>query len=794
MGNPIYHFGPFSLSPLARELRKDGQLITLYASAFDCLVYLVEHRERPVGKDELISAVWGRVDVSDSLVAQTIVRLRRILGDAGNEQHSIKTIARVGYRWMPDTHVAEQSAPDMPVEPDVAVADMAGQALKDAGRPEVIAPLRKPFRPWRYGLVAILLIVVGAAGYTAWRGIHPAASPAGAHFDQGAAIVLPAEVNAPEDWKWLHFGLMDLISNRLRDASIPTETSQAVLDLLKENGNAQGNGTSVPAGFALVIETHVSLNGDSWLVHLDAKGPGGKMWKAESSSGDVLKAARAASDVLLAQLGYGVKGEGGQASANTSQELMQRIDAARLAGQPAVARELISKAPPELRASPEMAYILASIDCDEGKSDVCKQELLDLLRRLPDKQNPALHGKILTTLALIYSQQGDTEKSLATLTEAIGILQEHDKEALATALLDRAYMEQTVWKLDEATADLGRARVTYALSGDAVGAAKADFEMGLLAERRAQPDAAIGLLQRAYDQFQQMGMRSMLPSVLDGMANAQKMLLRFNDELATTDRFWPLDAHDFGFIDRSMRRELTMVRAIALTDSGRTNDAVTLAEALVNQAQPGDDPGLLAETRKLLAEIALLRGDYAHAAELAASALTPALEAADQRDYASTWLTRISGLQHAGHIDDARKEVANLAGWQSRLSFQDDWVAIYVMRAKAAQLWSEGHHDASIDQLKQTMAVAEKLGVPELIVSVGEAYALALLDDGRVDQAMAVSGRLSIWSTADWRAAWVEARVYLALGQTDSWNKVRVRAQQLAGDQPLPATPAHFEW
>jgi hypothetical protein len=51
-----------------------------------------------------------------------------------------------------------------------------------------------------------------------------------------------------------------------------------------------------------------------------------------------------------------------------------------------------------------------------------------------------------------------------------------------------------------------------------------------------------------------------------------------------------------------------------------------------------------------------------------------------------------------------------------------------------------------------------------------------------------------VWSTVDWRAAWVEARVYLALGQTDSWNKSRAKAQELAGDRPLPTTtPAHLE-
>src|SRR5579859_7791913 len=106
-GATVYCFGEFRLNPLARELTRDGEPLDLAASAFDCLVYLIEHRERPVGRDELISAVWGRTDVSDNLLAQTIVRLRRALGDAGNELGCIKTVARVGYRWMLETTVTQ---------------------------------------------------------------------------------------------------------------------------------------------------------------------------------------------------------------------------------------------------------------------------------------------------------------------------------------------------------------------------------------------------------------------------------------------------------------------------------------------------------------------------------------------------------------------------------------------------------------------------------------------------------------------------------------------------------------
>ena len=93
-----YLFRDFSLDPAARELRRAGELVTLPTSALDCLAYLVANRDRAVGRDELIAAVWGRADVADALLAQTVLRIRRTLGDAGAEDSAIRTIARFGYR------------------------------------------------------------------------------------------------------------------------------------------------------------------------------------------------------------------------------------------------------------------------------------------------------------------------------------------------------------------------------------------------------------------------------------------------------------------------------------------------------------------------------------------------------------------------------------------------------------------------------------------------------------------------------------------------------------------------
>ncbi|HEX7768985.1 MAG TPA: winged helix-turn-helix domain-containing protein, partial [Dokdonella sp.] len=98
MSRQVYRFGEYRLDPSARELSSAGVPATLSPKVFDVLAYLVEHRDRAVGRDELIAAVWGRTDVSDTLLGQTVLKARRAIGDTGNEQHAIRTVPRFGYR------------------------------------------------------------------------------------------------------------------------------------------------------------------------------------------------------------------------------------------------------------------------------------------------------------------------------------------------------------------------------------------------------------------------------------------------------------------------------------------------------------------------------------------------------------------------------------------------------------------------------------------------------------------------------------------------------------------------
>ena len=72
---------------------------------FDLLVYLVENRDRVVSKDDLLASVWGGRIVSDSTLTSRINAARKAVGDSGDAQKLIRTIARKGIRFVGDVRV-----------------------------------------------------------------------------------------------------------------------------------------------------------------------------------------------------------------------------------------------------------------------------------------------------------------------------------------------------------------------------------------------------------------------------------------------------------------------------------------------------------------------------------------------------------------------------------------------------------------------------------------------------------------------------------------------------------------
>ena len=105
-----YAFGEHVLDIRRRKLWRGGELLALEPQVFDLLVYLVQNRDRVVGKDDLLQAVWAGRIVSDSALTTRINAARRALGDSGEEQRLIRTFPRKGLRFVAEVEEVSEGA------------------------------------------------------------------------------------------------------------------------------------------------------------------------------------------------------------------------------------------------------------------------------------------------------------------------------------------------------------------------------------------------------------------------------------------------------------------------------------------------------------------------------------------------------------------------------------------------------------------------------------------------------------------------------------------------------------
>jgi adenylate cyclase len=141
--NLLILFESYGLDTDRRELKRRGELIPLEPQVFDLLVYLIQNRERVVSKDDLIASVWGGRIVSESTLATRIAAVRRAIGDSGESQSLIRTIARKGVRFVgqvleqqhPAGSAAQPQTPlALPDRPSIAVlpfSNMSGDPEQD---------------------------------------------------------------------------------------------------------------------------------------------------------------------------------------------------------------------------------------------------------------------------------------------------------------------------------------------------------------------------------------------------------------------------------------------------------------------------------------------------------------------------------------------------------------------------------------------------------------------------------------------------------------------------------------
>lgn len=196
--SPTFDFGSYRLDPAKRLLLREGEPMPLAPKAFDTLLFLVEHRERVVSKDELLRALWPDTVVEEASLSQQIFLLRKALGDGSDESTYIATVPRRGYRFVapvaeaPSGVSAESSGPARWIRQRRAMWAAAAIAIAVA---IVVAAVGARLRSPASMPSVTRLAVLPPAGTISWG--SPVVSP------DGRSVAFRAQIRDGRDLLWV---------------------------------------------------------------------------------------------------------------------------------------------------------------------------------------------------------------------------------------------------------------------------------------------------------------------------------------------------------------------------------------------------------------------------------------------------------------------------------------------------------------------------------------------------------------------------------------------------------------
>jgi DNA-binding winged helix-turn-helix (wHTH) protein len=83
----------------SRELGRGGRPVHLSPKAYGVLELLLRRAPNAVSKDDIQSAVWGEVFVSESTLTNVVAEIRAALGDRARASELVRTVHGFGYAF-----------------------------------------------------------------------------------------------------------------------------------------------------------------------------------------------------------------------------------------------------------------------------------------------------------------------------------------------------------------------------------------------------------------------------------------------------------------------------------------------------------------------------------------------------------------------------------------------------------------------------------------------------------------------------------------------------------------------
>ncbi|GAB4187657.1 MAG: hypothetical protein Tsb002_13130 [Wenzhouxiangellaceae bacterium] len=561
----IYCFKDVTVDTSARLLTRNGETVAIPKRAFDCLRVLIENSDRAVSRDELIDQIWGHDNISDNQLSQTVLMVRRLIGDDGMKQNLIRTVPGVGYHWHgpvvqktqpgTDTGQPHKSGPDSysSVDSEVAThstndrtpsesADLAPTPnLSDIHTSESRLPpsatTGNPVQPPRLRLGYLLLSLLAGILLVGYRLHDPASGSTTAQPEssQGSIWVLPAVVDQNSSNAWVPIGLMSLISDSIRLSGLQAVPTELVLSAVNapERINKGLTYPELQSQFNadVVIHPSASFDGKVWSVHLIAENHDRPDFETSHQDENLIQATIAAADALVIYLGRTPFNP-----SNSDRLVTTAMNEWFRQGNYQRVREELDKLDSSTRDQLAVRLLEARLADTEGHYQTAMEILDQIFTRDDLNQHPVLHARALL-LRVSLERALLLDPDIDKIDLAITLLEQADAPTeLAAALFNRGRLKARLGDVYQANLDLVRARELYEQSNELLGVAEVQYESARLMAMSSRYLEAIEELQLIESVFQKYSHHELLARTYQLMIMANTRLLRWPQALELCDK------------------------------------------------------------------------------------------------------------------------------------------------------------------------------------------------------------------------------------------------------------------
>jgi len=208
----MYKFDGFEFDKNSAKLTStiDGQSIYLRQKLVSLLVYLSTHSSRIVSKQELLDELWDHGQYRERSLSQSILELRKALGDSASAPHYIRTIPNQGYQWICPELAVEQNQVAQTINTDSA-------APKSASIYAAPANTRKKLLQTKHWLLTLTVLIFAALlywGYNHYSANKSLALPPTKNTSAPVSVLVLPFVNksGTSAMNWVQYGLSEMLA------------------------------------------------------------------------------------------------------------------------------------------------------------------------------------------------------------------------------------------------------------------------------------------------------------------------------------------------------------------------------------------------------------------------------------------------------------------------------------------------------------------------------------------------------------------------------------------------------